>query len=131
MKQAIVRMVLCVVLALAAAGCLASCKKDEAEAPATMPPPVGETEAERGIQACKAYAERVCACARAKPESTELAEQCELAPDKVHSLNMVLEVNRSPKDVKERVLTAQSAQRIISSCIAAAGKLDSRGCPRP
>lgn len=107
------------------------CKKSgsERDQPA-MPPPMSEVEAERGEQACRDYVARVCACARAKPDSAELAEQCELAPAKVSSLDMVLEVNRAPGDTGERVHTQRTAQRIIRSCIEAQSKLDSRGCPR-
>jgi hypothetical protein len=116
-------------LFLLAAGCKKGAHPGEDEA--LMPPPVSQAEQERGALACRAYVERVCACAKAKPDSAELQEQCALAPAKVSSLDMVLEVNRAPKDHKERAFTQRTAGRIVSSCIEEQSKLDSRGCPRP
>lgn len=117
-------------LALVLVAVLGGCRKDPKDGPAPMPAPIGATEADRGKEACRAYVERVCTCARAKAGDTELAEQCELAPGKVSSLDMVLQVNREAKDLAERLRTETTARRIVASCIEAESRLDSRGCPR-
>lgn len=105
-------------------------KNDDGEAQRALPPPMNAPEAERGTEACAAYVERVCACARAKPDDAELAEQCHMAPAKSKSLDMVLEVNGTTKSADERVKTESTARRIMASCIEEMSKLDSRGCPR-
>lgn len=106
-------------------------RKPEGAGAEAMPPAVSDAEVERGTQGCAAYAARVCACAKARPDSTQLAEMCELAPAKASSLDMVLRVNRSPKGPEERVRTGNTARRIMASCLSAGGELDSLGCPRP
>jgi hypothetical protein len=103
--------------------------KEGSEARAVLPPPMDAPEAERGTQACAAYAQRVCACARAKPDDTELADLCHM--DKAKALDMVLEVNRTTESADERIKTERTARRIVAACIAEQSKLDSRGCPRP
>jgi hypothetical protein len=105
-------------------------KKDQGEVRMALPPPMNAPEAERGTQACAAYVERVCACAQAKPDDAELAEQCHMAPAKTKSLDMVLEVNGTTESADERVKTERTARRIVASCIEEHSKLDSRGCPR-
>lgn len=114
-------------LLIAAPGCQ---KKDAGPQAEEMPAPISKSEAERGVEACRAYVQRVCACAEAKPDNAELEELCYLAPAKARSVDMVLEVNLTTKDGKERVATRETARRIVSSCIEEQGMLDGKGCPR-
>ena len=94
----------------------------------TMPEPVDPAEAERGQDACRAYVEQVCACAKTKPDDKELAETCHMAPAKVSNLEAVLEVNRTTEDITERFATQNTARRIMKSCIEEQAKLLSKGC---
>ena len=114
-------------LLIAGSGCQ---QRDAGPQADDMPAPISPSEAERGVEACRAYVQRVCACAEAKPDNAELKELCYLAPAKARSLDMVLEVNLTPKDGKERAATGVTARRIISSCIKEHGALDGKGCPR-
>lgn len=113
-------------------GALAGCSKGESEqaAPDNMPPPVSDSERERGVEACKAYVARVCACAQTRPDDQDMRERCELAPGKLSSLNMVLRVNRAPDNPEDRLKTAATAHRIIGSCVSEQSKLDNLGCAR-
>jgi hypothetical protein len=111
---------------LAAMGC--GKDSDTGEARAMLPPAMDVTEVELGAQACAAYAQRVCACASAKPDDTELADQCHM--DRTKALDMVLEVHRTTESADERIKTERTARRMMASCIEDQSKLDSRGCPR-
>jgi hypothetical protein len=115
---------LAMVLGLAAGAC-----RDRAE-PATMPAPVSEVEARRGLDACQDYATKVCACSAGKPEDAPLRERCELAPAKQSALEMVLEVNRTTQSAQERLKTADTVQRYARSCIEGISDLAPRGCSR-
>ena len=55
---------------LALSGCT---DRDTGDAePEAMPPPLSETERARGLSACQAYVQEVCACAAAKPDDPAL-----------------------------------------------------------
>ncbi len=115
--------------AIAVAGLvLGGCAKQQEQAPAATIEPLGESEAQLGKDACKAYVEQICACAKSKPESAELAETCHMAPAKSSSLANVLEVNRTTSDPKERAITERTARRIIKSCIESQSELLAKGC---
>jgi hypothetical protein len=116
-------------LCLSASGCKGS-ESDDGQAE-SMPPAISESERVRGMEACQAYVQEVCACAKAKPEVGALGEACELAPAKISSLTLVLQLNRAPADADERAGTGNTARRIIGSCISAQADLYSQGCPRP
>ena len=112
---------------------LLGCSKGESESAPTddLPPAVTDSERDRGVQACTEYVERVCACAEKRPDDTDMRERCDrLAPGKLSSLNMVLEVNRTAQNSEDRLKTGATAHRIIGSCISEQSKLDSLGCPR-
>jgi hypothetical protein len=122
-------LVLCVALAVAGA-----CRKQAEPEPAALPPPVSETEATRGLEACQDYREKVCACADARagdrPEDAELRELCELSPAKRRGLELVLEVNRTTALAGERLKTADTVRRYVRSCVEGIADLAARGCPR-
>lgn len=114
--------------ALAMAG---GCREQPGDtAAASLPPPVPESEAARGLAACQDYIEKVCACARARPEDAELGELCALSGAKLSGLQMVLQVNRTTRAHDERVKTADTARRYARSCIEGISDLGPRGCPR-
>lgn len=116
-----------VLMLVALAGCSNS---DNADAPEELAPAMSASERERGVQACDAYIERVCACSQARPDNVELKEMCDLAPAKRSSLNMILRLNDTPERPEDRPGSRNTANRIIGSCIAGQSELDSLGCPR-
>jgi hypothetical protein len=119
----------CVALAMAGA-----CRKQAEPEPAALPPPVSETEATRGLEACQDYRDKVCACAEARPEArpedAELRELCELSGAKRSGLELVLEVNRTTALAGERLKTADTVRRYVRSCVEGTADLAARGCPR-
>ncbi len=121
--------ILCVALAIAG-----GCRKQAEPKPAALPPPVSEPEATRGLDACRDYGEKVCACAEARPgarpEDAELRELCELSAAKRSGLELVLQVNRTSGLAGERLKTADTVRRYVRSCIEGIGDLAARGCPR-
>lgn len=118
------RAILCLALGLGA------CRKQAEPEPAALPPPVSEVEAARGLEACQDYREQVCACAEARPEDAEIRERCDLSAAKRSGLELVLEVNRTTQVAAERLKTADTVRRYVSSCIEGIGDLAPRGCPR-
>lgn len=108
------------VLFLLAAGC----KKDE---PAnSRPKPISETERKRGSDACTSYVERLCACAKTKPE---LADRCHMKGAKPEALKLALEVDDDPNAHPQDIFAAQeSARQVIAKCIEENAALDAE-CP--
>lgn len=117
--------ILCIALAIAGA-----CRKQAEPEPAALPPPVSETEATRGLEACQDYREKVCACAEARAGDAEVRELCELSAAKRSGLELVLEVNRTTALAGERLKTADTVRRYVRSCVEGVADLAARGCPR-
>lgn len=121
--------------ALALAACLAllACKGDSKSEDTSAPPPippVSEATAKQGRDACKAYTERVCACAAAKPE-LELEGDCELAPSRTQALELNLEIANSEKAARtDKGAVHIELQNIISKCVEDYAQLDLKACPK-
>ena len=118
---------LALVLAMTAAmAAMTACEKKPK--PTKQKPVAGLTDVElkRGEEACKAYVDKVCACAQTKPD---LAQQCQLAKALPEALQIALSVATHP-DTKPDVATQSfdSARQTIGTCIEEASKLLSLGC---
>src|SRR5262245_17804769 len=100
-----------VVLALAV---VAACsKKQDAPAPAVEHMPA--EEAKRSADACKAYLERVCACAS---KLADAAKQCELARALPEAVRIGLEVAASPDSKPDIVQQSYaSVRKTAKECI--------------
>jgi hypothetical protein len=120
----------CVALLCIALGIAGACRKQAEPEPASLPPPVSEPEATRGLDACQGYREKVCACAESKPEDAELRELCDVSAAKRSGLELVLQVNRTTALADERLKTADTVRRYVRSCIEGIAALAARGCPR-
>jgi hypothetical protein len=110
---------------------LAACK-DRPAPEATMaaapdrPPEIPAAERQRGDDACKAYVEAICGCAKATPE---LARDCELAKALPEALKMAYAVEASPSASRMDVVAAHdSARKTFKECIEQVAKLPGRGC---
>ena len=115
---------LALVLALlAATGC-----KTKEHAPKKQKPVAGMTDVEiqRGEDACKAYVDKICACAQTK---TELASSCQLAKAMPEAMQLSLAVAANP-DSKPDVVeeSYDSAKKTIANCIQETAKLPTLGC---
>ncbi len=118
-------------LAVALVCALTACaKRDEAPAGPRGPEPMSLAEQQRGLQACRAYAERVCRCAKTDPS---LAKECSLAPSRPAALEGTLEIvnkGHGKAAINDQVATQSGARKIINECFSADAKLDPATCPR-
>lgn len=115
---------------LAALALCAGCKAREAPAPAPAPtdrPALAASEVKRGQDACKAYVDRVCACAATVPAMTE---PCRLARPLLDAIEVAADVGASPEAARRDGLQANAAVRkIVKECIEQTAKLPAAGCP--
>lgn len=118
-------------LALALAGGLlaGACKKQEEPAPAVTRAPVGEAEIKRGQDACNAYVEQVCACAKTVPAAQE---PCALAKALPEALEVAVSVSAHPEtERKDAVQSAAALRKTIARCIEQTARLPQLGCAAP
>ncbi|HET9621494.1 MAG TPA: hypothetical protein VFP84_09020 [Kofleriaceae bacterium] len=111
-------------LALAAA-----CKKAEPAPPppATDRPVIAASEIKRGQDACKAYVDKICACAAAHPEKQK---DCALARAMPEAMQTALDVAATADATRRDVLQANDSMRkIVAGCIEETAKLAGAGCP--
>jgi hypothetical protein len=107
---------------------LAACSKKE-EKTSNRPVPITEAERKRGDDACTAYVDRLCACAKAKA-SKDLDDRCHMKQAKKEALKLALEVDDDPTATAQDVFQAQEAARqVISKCVEENLALDTEGCP--
>jgi hypothetical protein len=109
----------------------AACKKRQEEPPAggARPAPIGEVELARGRDACGAYVEAVCACAKTVPA----AEQpCARAPALSESIETATEVAAHPATERlDAVQSAAAVRKIIARCLEHTARLPELGCAAP
>lgn len=119
-----------VVAAILVAGCKSADRSGEPE-PSRTPPPVTAAEKQRGVAACRDYKERVCECARTRPD---LAQACRLADQRFAALDMSLELADAEDDTGEadsnKALAISNARRVMRKCIEQVAEL-ARGCGEP
>ena len=108
----------------------AGCKK-HADAPAASGsdgrnvPVMAATEIRRGQDACKAYVDKVCACADASPAMTQPCALARALPDAVQ---VGLDVAANPESSRRDVLQAHdSVRKIVKECIEEIAKLPACG----
>lgn len=107
---------------------LAACSKGE-EPARSRPAKISEAERKRGDDACTAYVDRLCACAKAKG-TKDLDDRCHMKQAKKEALELALEVDDDPSASPQDVLQAQEAARqVISKCVEEDLALDAEGCP--
>lgn len=110
---------------------LAACGAKDDDPPEWTAPPVMEpAEQQRGLQACTAYVERLCACAETH---ADLADQCTLARSQPEALDQLLGmVNGDEGKLGDREIreAQHSARRIIKDCFEKDAALSPTRCPR-
>jgi hypothetical protein len=101
--------------------------RDRAEAPPAPAPAMPATEIKRALDACKAYVDKVCGCARSV---AALQQTCELARAYPDAIQVELDVAASPdssrRDVRQ---TLGGVRNIVKTCIEESAKLPAAGCP--
>jgi len=106
---------------------LVACKKQEAAPKETPVPQLTAAEIQRDQDACKAYVDKVCACAATVPAEQQ---ECGLAKALPDAVQIGIEVSQSPESKKQDVLGAQdSVRKAVKTCIEHMAKLPSLGCP--
>ncbi len=88
-------------------------------------PKMTAEEARTGRDACKAYVERACACAKTV---TTLAEECREAPKLVDSLKLMLDVAASAEERRDAMQILANVRRTIKRCVERTAELPSLGC---
>ena len=119
------RPVLAIALGLAlASGCKKQEKRAAQEAPAKM---MSADEVKRSEDACKAYVDRVCACAKTVPAAETACRDGQAQPE---AMRIALEVASSP-DSKPVVVqqSLEGVRKIVKECIEQTAKLPALGCP--
>jgi hypothetical protein len=110
---------------LVALALIAGCKAKEPKKHEPKPP-MAAAELQRGQDACKAYVERVCACAAQKPD---LVKQCELSKALPQAIEISLSVATHPDSKKDIVEQSYAnIRKTVASCIDETAKLPTLGC---
>lgn len=116
------KFLLVLALVLSTGGCKAKESKHHVKQVKDMSP----AEVQRGQDACKAYVDRVCACAAQKPE---LAKQCDLSKALPQAIEISLSVATNP-DSKPDIVEQSYAnvRKTVGSCIEETARLPAAGC---
>ena len=105
----------------------AGCKKHQEPPPPADRPTMPVTEIKRNQDACKAYVDKVCACAQTRPA---LEQPCALSRALPEAIQVSLDVAANPESSRRDVLQAQdSVRKIAKECIEETAKLPTAGCP--
>lgn len=128
-----IRILLGCALALGLAGCQqkdeppATPPPEQKPAPHRPPPGIPAHEAARGQQACKAWMNRICACAADHPDLSATCSEAKSLPD---ALTMAVRASTaSGLNGPDRARLELEARKIIARCIEEQGKLDPARCP--
>jgi len=97
------------------------CKKSEPAPAVEDRPTISAAEVKRGQDACKAYVDRVCACAQ---RVTDKQHDCELARSLPDAMQVSLDVAMTADSTRRDVLQANdSVRKIVKECIEQTAKL--------
>jgi hypothetical protein len=101
---------------------------EKGEPPPPMIEPMGEGEAQVGLEACNAYVQQVCGCAGKMPE---LKDECEMAKARPNAfeMNTRAAMAQGNADSKDRRALVANARKIMRSCIEDSQALAKKNCP--
>ena len=104
-------------------------KKDDAPS-GQRPLPIPTAERQRGADACKAYIDRACACAKAHPERDDVKKKCDLDAALPSAMELALGIDDEPNVTAEDVFRAQTeVRKVIATCVEGGNWLLTHGCP--
>ena len=108
--------------------CLAcACKKADAPAQEAPAPVMPASEVKRSQDACKAYVDKLCACAATV---AAIKESCARERALADAIEVNLSVAANPESSRRDALQAQGSVRaIVKRCIEETAKLPAAGCP--
>jgi len=110
---------------LAALALCAACKQ-QADAPPPAPAPaMPAAEVKRAQDACKAYVDKVCGCARTMPALEKPCRDARALPDAVQVLEVGVNGDTAQRDVRQVQATVRS---IAKQCIEDLARLPAAGC---
>jgi hypothetical protein len=119
------RWLVALAICAACAGCTGC--HDRAEAPPPPNPTMPATEIKRALDACKAYVDKVCGCAKTV---AAMQAACELARAYPDAIQVELDVAASPDSSRRDVRQTHGGVRnIAKTCIEESAKLPAAGCP--
>lgn len=111
---------------LAALALCAACKQQADTPPPAPPPAMPATEVKRAQDACKAYVDQVCRCARTMPA---LEQQCQLARALPDAVQLGAEVSANADTSQGDGRQVQATVRTIArQCIEQLARLPAAGC---
>jgi hypothetical protein len=106
---------------------VAACSKSAPEEDTLPPALLSPGELQRADDACKAYVEKVCACATAVPAKQEDCTMSKMMPE---GIEVAKRLAANPKaDREDSVQAASSVRKTVKQCIERTAKLPSEGCP--
>ena len=109
---------------VACAGCA---KKADAPPPGADLPVMPASEVKRGQDACRAYVDKVCACAETVPA---MKQQCSLSHALPDAIEVSLDIAANAESTRRDVVQAHdSVRKIAKECIEETAKLPAAGCP--
>lgn len=110
---------------LAAVALCAACKQ-QADPPPPPVPALPAAEVKRAQDACKAYVDKVCGCARVTPA---LDPPCRLARALPDAIQVGIDVGASTDSTQRDVRQVQdSVRKIAKECIEQLARLPAAGC---
>jgi hypothetical protein len=114
-------------VALAAlAACGQSSSEEAAATPGSAAARMSPAEVQRASDACKAYVDRACACAKTVPAAKAACDGAHALPE---SIKTALEVAASPDSSADDVRHTQRFVRdTVAECIEQTAKLPQLGC---
>jgi alkanesulfonate monooxygenase SsuD/methylene tetrahydromethanopterin reductase-like flavin-dependent oxidoreductase (luciferase family) len=101
----------------------AACKQARDAPPPPPPdrPVMAASEVKRGQDACRAYVDHVCACARTNPA---MRQPCSLARPLLDAIEVAADVGASPESTRRDSLQANdTVRKIVKECIEQSAKL--------
>lgn len=111
--------------------CAAACRKQDEPAPppARAQVVISEAELQRGRDACGAYVDQVCACAKTVAAAQEECAKAKALPE---SIEVVIDVAAHPEtERRDAVQMAAEVRKTIARCIEETAKLPEIGCAAP
>ena len=109
---------------------IAACSQSDAPAPAASETQVrlSQAEVDRGVEACRTYVNRLCACAKT---NSQLTDSCQTAKDIPETLRLSIEASFSKAiSEKDRWKIIYNTRERIKTCIEKDNQLDPSSCPR-
>lgn len=117
-------------LVVAAVLLVAACSKKDDAPTGQRPVPIPTAERQRGADACKAYIDRACACAKAHPDRADVKQKCELDAALPSAMELALGIDDEPDVTAEDVFRAQTeVRKVIATCVEGGNWLQTHGCP--